>query len=73
MKTYILSDDTGLIGCYLTKEAAREAAENSYKSDLHFMPEFANETFQAYWEDECHLEEVEFWEDGYRVARGNLD
>lgn len=59
MKIYILSDHSGLIGYYATKELACKAAENAYKFDLAFMPESAAETFQDYWDKECYLEVVD--------------
>ena len=58
MKFYILSDHTGLIGYYATKLAARQAAENGFNFDLELNFECADQTFQDYWDDWCHLEEA---------------
>lgn len=59
MKIYILSDQSGLMGYYATKEAARQGAENAFESDLELGFECADQTFQDYWDEWCHLEEVE--------------
>ena len=61
MKIYILSDHTGLLGYYATKELAIEAAENAFEFDVNlgFNFECADQTFQDYWDDYCHLEAVD--------------
>ena len=59
MKIYILSDHSGLIGYYATKEIAIKAAEDAHKFDLELTPEYAAESFQDYWDKECHLEVVD--------------
>ena len=58
MKIYILSDHSGLIGYYATKELAIEAAKDAHQLDLGCTPESAAESFQPYWDADCHLEEV---------------
>ena len=58
MKIYILSDHSGLIGYYATKEVAIKAAEAEYNFDKEVLSE-PSLSFQDYWDKECHLEVVD--------------
>lgn len=59
MKIYILSDHSGLMGYYPTREAAIKAAENAFNFDKELDFECDDKTFQDYWDEWCDLEEVD--------------
>lgn len=59
MKIYKLSDGHGTVGYYTRRELAIKAAEEEYNFDKEVLSEPVAESFQAHWDENCHLGEVD--------------